>query len=142
MEIDFNQFSEVTSWNEIQSGVEKKLETALVQMALDHDDVFGWINVIVLPSEDHKNLNNRYLNHDYATDVLTFPFDDEQRVSGEVYLDATVVKENAERFAVSESDEYMRMVIHGALHLLGYNDATEEEQKEMSSKEDYYLKSI
>jgi rRNA maturation RNase YbeY len=142
MEIDFNQFSEVTSWTDIQEGVAQKLETALIQMALDHDDIFGWINVVVLPSKEHKALNNKYLKHDYATDVLTFPFEDERGVCGEVYLDAAVVTENAERFAVSVEDEYTRMVIHGALHLLGYDDATDEEQKEMRSKEDYYLKSI
>ena len=140
MNPEFQQFTEVDAWMSIQAQVAEELATVIGRMARDFATEMGWVNAIVLPSEDHKKLNNRYLGHDYATDVLTFPFDEGDAVCGEIYLDATVVAENANRFQVSVEEEYKRMIIHGVLHLFGHDDATDAERAEMRVLEDKYLK--
>lgn len=134
------QISEVKGWADIQQMLENKLLAVLSAMAKEHAVEWSWLNVIVLPTSDHKELNNRFLGHDYATDVLTFPFDEEDGVAGEVYLDAAIVRLNADEFAVPLEQEYARMVIHGALHLIGYDDGSEKERAEMTRMEDHYLR--
>lgn len=140
MNPEFQQFTEVDAWMSIQDQVADDLERVIGRMAEDASQKVGWVNAIVMTSDEHKELNNKYLGHDYATDVLTFPFDEGDNVCGEIYLDSTVVMENATRFEVSLEEEYERMIIHGVLHLLGYDDATDKERAEMKALEDKYLK--
>ncbi len=100
----------------------------------------GDINIIFCSSEYLRNMNVRFLQHDYCTDVITFPYDDERhRVSGDVFIDINTVNDNALYYKVTFYNELLRVMVHGVLHLLGYNDESEEEKVIMRSKEDYYL---
>lgn len=139
-ELDFQQFSEVSGWADVQSRLALPLRRVLVSLSQDEGVSWGWLNVIVLPTESHKALNIKYLDHDYATDVLTFPFEVDDKISGEVYVDEHVLKEQAFTYGCSLEQEYFRLVVHGALHLVGYDDSTSDEKLEMRSKEDYYMK--
>lgn len=98
------------------------------------------INVILLPDSDHTDLNIKHLNHHYSTDVLTFDLSDEVGIlEGEIYLNVDMIKTNATEFGESFFDELLRIIIHGLLHLVGLNDHTSDEKKEMSEKEDFYI---
>jgi len=86
-------------------------------------------------------LNQQYLQHDTYTDILTFdltPFAGAP-VEAEIYISVERVHENAHRFGVPFEDELVRVIFHGALHLCGYDDHREADQKRMRAREDVYL---
>lgn len=99
------------------------------------------VNVVYVDKDEILKLNNEYLNHDYYTDVITFSLneDDTKEIDGEIYICVDVANEQAEEYKVSLSNELSRLAIHGLLHLCGYGDKTEEEQKIMRSLENKYL---
>ena len=85
-------------------------------------------------------MNQQYLDHDTYTDIITFDNSEEEGVIvGDIFISAERIKDNAAKFAVTETDEMHRVMIHGALHLLGYGDKTPAEKQKMTLKEDFYL---
>lgn len=85
------------------------------------------------------DLNKEHLDHDTFTDIITFNYCEDDIVHSDIFISIDRVRENAELFKVSFDDELHRVMIHGVLHLVGYNDKTEQEQIQMRSKEDFYL---
>lgn len=87
-------------------------------------------------------INQVFLHHDTFTDILTFDFSDTpNNISGEIYISAERVRENAEKFGVSFENELHRVIFHGVLHLCGYKDKQPEDQKLMRNKENENLQS-
>lgn len=86
--------------------------------------------------------NIKYLNHDTLTDVISFDYSNEKKVSGDILISIDRVKENAKLYNQTFSTELNRVMAHGLLHLLGYNDKSKEEAKIMKSKENYYLSKL
>jgi probable rRNA maturation factor len=85
-------------------------------------------------------MNNDFLQHNYYTDIITFPLSDKhQPIVGEVYVSLDRVKDNASQHNASVLDETLRVLFHGALHLCGYGDKTAKEIKAMRLKEDFYI---
>ncbi|MCC8424542.1 rRNA maturation RNase YbeY [Mucilaginibacter sp. UR6-11] len=85
-------------------------------------------------------INQQYLDHDTYTDIITFDNSEhEGEITGDIFISIPRIQENASKFNVSETDELHRVIIHGALHLLGYKDKTPADNKNMTQKEDYYL---
>jgi len=98
------------------------------------------INYIFCTDEYLSELNNKYLHHNTFTDILTFPdYSNPRKISGDIYISIERIRENAEKFQQPFSRELARVMVHGALHLLGYKDKTAKEREEMTWKEDYYL---
>lgn len=99
------------------------------------------VNVVYVDKDEILKLNNEYLQHDYYTDVITFSLneDDTKEIDGEIYICVDVAEEQAKEYKVSLSNELSRLAIHGLLHLCGYGDKTDEEQKLMRSLENKYL---
>ena len=86
------------------------------------------------------DLNRRFLDHDTLTDIITFPdADDPDRVSGDIFISVDRVRENAEKFGDTFEGELARVIVHGALHLLGYKDKTLKDKALMREREDRYL---
>lgn len=85
-----------------------------------------------------RRLNRQFLQHDWATDVITFPLA-EQRCEGEIYISVDTARRQAAEYGVSLRNELGRLAAHGVLHLLGYDDATDHERARMHKLEDYYL---
>lgn len=85
-------------------------------------------------------MNRSYLSHDYYTDIITFDISEESQViEGELYISLDRVRENADAVSASFESELHRVLIHGVLHLIGYLDKSDSDQKIMRSKEDAYL---
>ncbi|MGF7078700.1 rRNA maturation RNase YbeY [Mucilaginibacter sp. UYCu711] len=85
-------------------------------------------------------INQQYLDHDTYTDIITFDNSEyEGDIVGDIFISIPRIRENAVKFSVSEADELHRVIIHGALHLLGYKDKTPADNKNMTQKEDHYL---
>ena len=83
--------------------------------------------------------NIAFLNHDTLTDVITFDYCTEKKISGDIFISVDRIQENAKIFNVTFLNELDRVMVHGLLHLLGYNDKTKKDSAEMKAKEDFYL---
>jgi probable rRNA maturation factor len=101
--------------------------------------VCGDINIIFCSDNYLLEMNKTYLNHDYFTDIITFDYSDNQLVSGDLFVSYERVQDNCSLYQVSYGYELSRVVFHGVLHLLGYNDKETLEKSIMSRKEDEYL---
>lgn len=100
----------------------------------------GELNFIFCSDEYLLDINKQYLNHDTYTDIVTFDHSEEEEVlAGDIFISIDRVRENAQKFGVSEWDELCRVIIHGVLHLCGYLDKTKEDKNLMTQKEDEYL---
>ena len=101
----------------------------------------GELNYIFCSDEYLHQMNVSYLNHDTLTDIITFDNSDvEGKIIGDIFISIDRVTENAKKFDVEFTDELNRVMVHGALHLVGYKDKKKEEQEKMRAKENYYLK--
>lgn len=94
---------------------------------------------IFCSDDEILEVNSKYLNHNYLTDVITFNYNDGNKISGDVFIGLNTVKENSEIYSVTFEEELRRVIVHSVLHLLNYDDATEDQQKIMRGREDYYL---
>ena len=81
----------------------------------------------------------KYLQHDYFTDIITFDYCEKDVLSGDLFISIDSVRENALYYGTEFADELNRVMVHGLLHLIGYDDHTEEEIAVMRQKENYYL---
>lgn len=100
----------------------------------------GITRVIFVDDSEIHRLNVEFLNHDYPTDVITFAINEEiDDFDAEIYISVDTALKQAEEYKVSLHNEIRRLAIHGALHLVGYYDTTDELRGEMQLKENYYL---
>ncbi|HNY59007.1 MAG TPA: rRNA maturation RNase YbeY [Bacteroidales bacterium] len=99
----------------------------------------GSINIILCSDEYLVKLNEKYLKHDTFTDIITFDNSDKEIVSGDLYISIQRVKENALTYLQNTVDELHRVIIHGILHLCGYDDKSENESAKMRAAESFYL---
>jgi rRNA maturation RNase YbeY len=99
----------------------------------------GDISIIFVSDQYLLEMNQKYLNHDYFTDIITFDYCEDNVISGDLFISVDRVKENADSFNVDELTEIHRVMIHGVLHLCGYKDKTEEEENNMRLLENKYL---
>jgi probable rRNA maturation factor len=97
------------------------------------------ISVVCVNDGVSRRINTRFLRHDFATDVISFPLGEGDAVEGELYVNLDRVRVQARRYCVSRSTELVRLVIHGVLHLIGYDDQTARERGRMHEREDVYL---
>ena len=97
----------------------------------------------VFCSDDYLlELNQEFLNHDTFTDIITFGGNVGKTVNGEIYLSTERVMDNSKTYGVSFDLELSRVMVHGVLHLCGYNDKTDQEALKMQAREDYWLESL
>jgi probable rRNA maturation factor len=126
----------------------------IAPLDLDHNAISSWLEdicanencslvnlCIILCDDDYLlQMNKAHLDHDYYTDIITFDLSDEAlSIEGELYISLDRVKDNANSLSISWQKELHRVIAHGVLHLLGYDDKTEEQKKIIRSKEDASL---
>ena len=102
--------------------------------------VVGEIVYAFFNDKDLKALNNRYLGHNYYTDVLSFNDSYKKTINGNIAISVDRVKENSKTFGVAFDHEMLRVMTHGLLHLIGYNDSNEDEKSEMTKIENEKIK--
>ena len=111
----------------------------LAQIIRKHKKTIGEINVIFCSDEYLLKLNEQYLGHDTFTDIITFDFVEDKKISGDIFISADRMKENAKLFHVEQTAEMHRLIAHGILHLLGYKDDTQKNKKQMTEQEEIAL---
>jgi len=95
------------------------------------------LNIKFTDDEEIRELNNKYLAHNYNTDILTFGYDEGE---SDIVISVETVKSNAKQFKTTFRNELFRVVIHGLLHLCGYEDTSRQEKDAIRKLEDSYLK--
>jgi len=116
-----------------------RLESWLTKVATNENKTIGVLSFVLGSDEWLLEKNVQFLNHDYYTDIITFDYTENQIISGDLLISLDRVIENAESNNVSRETELMRVVVHGVLHLLGYDDKSKKDAELIRKKEDYYL---
>ena len=109
------------------------------KLILNEEKKVGNINYIFCDDEYLLKVNQDFLNHDYYTDIITFDYVKGKTISGDIFISLTRISENASILSSSFEKELLRVLAHGVLHLCGYKDKSDEEEKEMRAKEDFYI---
>ena len=99
----------------------------------------GAINIIFCSDNYILDVNMKYLQHDYFTDIITFDYCEKDVLSGDLFISIDSVRENAQFYGTEFADELNRVMVHGLLHLIGYDDHCEADIAVMRQKENYYL---
>ena len=97
------------------------------------------IDIILTDKKFLNSLKKKYFNMDVFTDVIAFNLGDDKNIDGEIYISIDDVLENSKLFSKSFNDEFKRVIIHGILHLCGYDDKTKKEKDNMTLLEEKYL---
>jgi rRNA maturation RNase YbeY len=116
-------------------------ETLPVLVSLESREL-GDITLIFCTDEELLAINKEHLDHDYYTDIITFNYNNDSIVSGDLFISVDRIKDNATQLAVSMEEELHRVCYHGVLHLVGYNDKTDQEIEVMRAKENFYLNKL
>lgn len=99
----------------------------------------GEINIIFTSNSIILEINKSYLNHNYFTDVITFNNNKRDKISGDIYISLDQIKLNAKKYRTKYLNELIRVIIHGVLHLIGYEDKSDSQRVIMRKMEDTYL---
>ncbi len=120
---------------------DKRLNNRWLKMVVESEvKRLGPLSIIFCSDPYILDVNMRYLQHDYFTDIITFDYCEGDLISGDLFISIDSVRENAALYGAEFEDELDRVMVHGVLHLLGYDDHTPEEIAVMREKENYYVK--
>jgi probable rRNA maturation factor len=132
-------------YEDIQYAIQskRKIRKWIEYTAEEEKSIAGEICIIFCNDDYLNEINRKYLKHNTLTDIITFPLTNNPKIiSGDIYISLPRVRENAKIFRQRVNDELHRVIIHGVLHLLGFNDKSEEEKEGMRLKEIYYLEKL
>lgn len=118
---------------------QEKIKAWIIEVANRHDKKVGDLTYVFCDDEKILEVNRQFLQHDYYTDIITFDYSNKRRISGDMFISLDTVKSNAELFNKSFDEEFMRVIIHGVLHLCGINDKGEGEREIMERHENEAL---
>jgi probable rRNA maturation factor len=118
---------------------QKKILEIVKKITDTENKKLGEINYVFTSNEKILEINKKFLRHDYYTDVITFNNNKKSTIGGDIFISTEQILINSEKFDSSYQQELIRVMIHGILHLIGYNDKTESEKVVMRKKEDAYL---
>ena len=117
----------------------REISNWIRQVLIFNNKTTGNINFIFCSDEEILKINNEFLNHDYYTDIITFDYSEGEKISGDLFISLDTVKSNSEKFKTEYYNELYRVMIHGILHLCGFDDKSLKQKKEMRAKEEDYL---
>jgi rRNA maturation RNase YbeY len=132
----FNYFSEK---EQFKFRNKRATSNWLKNVIQSHSKVPGQINFIFCSDEQLLEINQTYLKHFYLTDVITFNYNINHFISGDIYISVDRISENALKFYVTFDVELRRVMVHGILHLIGFKDKTLADKKQMRNLENFYL---
>jgi rRNA maturation RNase YbeY len=116
------------------------ISESLEKMITNERYFTGNISLIFCSDNYLLDMNKQFLDHDFFTDIITFNYSIDKAISGDLFISIDRVKENALNYNQTFENELYRVIFHGVLHLIGYDDKDEISVKVMKEKENYYLK--
>jgi len=135
--MSINYFNEDVSLPKLKK---RKTSEWIKSIIVGEEKNCGEVSFIFCSDEYLLEMNRKYLNHDYYTDVITFDYVEDNLINGDIFISIDRILDNSKVFATTFENELNRILAHGVLHLLGYKDKNEKEKLSMTFKEDYYLK--
>lgn len=120
-------------------GEKRKVNSWIKQVIVSEKKKEGNISIIFTGKHDLLKMNNSFLSHNFHTDIITFNYNQEAHISGDLFIGIEQVTENAVEFKTTPRLELLRVIIHGVFHLIGYNDSTDKEKADMRKREDKAL---
>lgn len=117
----------------------KTVKDSAIRALLSEKIDIAIISIIFVDDAKILELNKSFLNHDYVTDVITFPLEESGIIEGEIYISVDTARRQSEEYGVSLTNELQRLAVHGVLHLVGYDDDTDEKRDLMHVLEDKYI---
>jgi rRNA maturation RNase YbeY len=127
-ETSIQNFDSISSW--------------LIKVIQEEGKFTGVITYVFMDDESLLKYNIQYLDHDFYTDVITFDDSTFPEISGDILVSVDRIIDNAKQLATDFNEEFLRVLVHGVLHLCGYKDKLESEEKLMRQKEAYYLNKV
>lgn len=129
------------------SGIELPFDSSVIptivrKIELGENVRYQNLEIVFVDEKEIVEINEEHLDRDYITDIITFRYDEDtsnQQIEGTLYCCAPRIKEQGKEFAKSEREEFLRVVIHGFIHLIGYDDSTDDQKAIMTNLEDKYL---
>ena len=118
---------------------QKKIKNWLIAVAAAEKKKVQALNYIFCNDSYLLKMNREYLQHETLTDIITFDYSEKATISGDIFISLERVTENAEKYKVAFENELLRVMVHGVLHLIGFNDKTPSEKETMRAKENFYL---
>jgi rRNA maturation RNase YbeY len=121
--------------------LKRRITAAWLKYVIDfHQKRAGDVSIVFCSDTYLLDVNRKYLEHDYFTDIITFDYVEGDLVCGDIFISVDRVLENAGSFGVSFEEELNRVIAHGILHLLGFKDKEDFDKQVMTGKEDFCLK--
>ncbi|MEW5798788.1 MAG: rRNA maturation RNase YbeY [Bacteroidota bacterium] len=99
------------------------------------------LSFVIVGDRMMRRINKNFLSHDYVTDVITFPLE-AKKVNAEIYINIDQAKRQARQYSVTIQNELIRLVVHGTLHAIGYDDTNQAEQKKMERVQEQYVSEL
>lgn len=117
----------------------RELKKYIEKVIREEKKVPGDLNFVLTGDDEIRRINLEFMGKNYATDVIAFNYNKGKTLNGEIYVSLETVFMNSKKYGVSVRKEVLRVIIHGILHLCGYNDKELMERRDMKDKEDRYL---
>jgi len=116
------------------------LQSTIDILAKQHSKLSIRLTYIIMSDDELLEMNKTFLQHDYYTDIITFDLSEKETdITGELYISMDRIIDNAEQYKVSRETEYIRVLFHGYLHLLGFKDKKQSDQKTMREQEEHCI---
>jgi rRNA maturation RNase YbeY len=120
----------------------RAVSTWIKKVAGQYNKKVGEVGYLFCDVDKILEINNKYLKHDYYTDIITFDYSEKNVISGDIFISLNTVTSNSQMFNTNFNEELHRVIIHGILHLCGQNDKTDAEAQQMREKENFALKML
>lgn len=118
----------------------RSVKSLVSRVMIREDCILNELVLNFVENSEIKRINKKYLKHDYFTDIITFPYNiNKKKIEGEIFISPETVKNNGEIYKTGYKMELKRVIIHGCLHLAGYNDKTNKQKELIREKENFYL---
>ena len=117
-----------------------RIRNCINTILIDHKIENGFIHFVIVNDDFLRKMKNKYFNIDVFTDVMAFNLEDKSEdLDGEIYISWDRILDNAKKLEIIPNDEFKRILIHGVLHLIGYDDQTDKDKSKMTELENLYM---
>ena len=133
-------FEIINNFNKSYNFISSEIKNIILSIKNGENKNIQSINLIISNDEHLNELKKQYFNQDYYTDVIAFNLEDEgNSIDGEIYISMERIIYNENKYNCNLNDELKRIIVHGTLHLIGYDDTTKKEKESMTHLEELYM---